>query len=111
MADELSPHELLRRLDENAEQIALVLAKFEKLSERSEALYMPRESLELRLQHIEKQLDMQKESLAREIEILNGRLSVMQNWQTWAVRLIVGTLITVLLSTMVTAFFRVGIIG
>ena len=111
MADELTSKEVVLKLEHNSQQISDAVEKFEQLSARTAELYMPRESLDLRLQNIEQQLTNQREAFSREIEVLNARLAVMQNWQTWAVRLIVGTLITVLLSTVITALFRAELLG
>lgn len=111
MAEELSPKEIVLRLNTNSEQLGEAIDKVDSLAARMERIYMPRETLDLRLHAIEDRLTGQEGMFRREIEVLNDRLVVMQNWQTWAVRLIVGTLITVLISTVVGALFRAEIFG
>ncbi len=96
----MSRAEVVRRLDRLADSL-----------DRLNDVYYPRETLEVRLDAIDERIKARDDSLAKDIEALDARLTVMQNWQTWAVRLIVGTLITVLLSTLLTALFRAGIVG
>lgn len=101
---EVTNGEIMRRLDETNQRIVDVSTKMDDL-------YMPRELLNARFAHLEAQMKAQDESQAKDIAALNARLTVMQNWQTWAVRLIIGTLITVLITGILSALLRTGAIG
>ena len=99
------------RTNEVARQImelkAVVIRLESKLDERDDDT-ISRELFEARFAHLEERLEARSATNNAQIETLQTRLNILANWQQWAVRLIIGTLITVLLSSIIGALIRIG---
>jgi hypothetical protein len=56
----------------------------------------------LAVEKLERKID----SLAKDLQVVNSRVEAMQQWTTWLVRLLVGVLLTLLVTSGVTLLLQ-----
>lgn len=94
---EVTNGELMRRLDEAYDRI-------NSLSGKMDEVHVPRAVLDVKFAQLEERLEARHLTLKAELDDLRSALSIMQNWQQWAVRLIVGAIVTILVTAIYTGF-------
>jgi hypothetical protein len=95
--DEPTPAELQRSIERLEKTVAELTAS---LSDQ----FMPREVMEIRFKALLSDTEARDDRLMTEIADVKTTIGLMQNWQQWIVRLVIGAIITVVVTYMLSTF-------